>query len=207
MRYAASRAAGLGCLLLLLLAGCGGGSGSSELSGRACLARLDERRVDYRTVDGVDAPQPWCRVDTAVKVARIAAGLDKPATMSCALAARLDQFEREVVQPLAREELGRRVVRTNHLGSFSCRPRNGRGDRLSQHALGRAIDIAGFRLADGSTISIAQDWAGSGAKPRFLRQLARRACQYFSVVLTPDSDADHHNHIHLDLGPDRKCSA
>jgi hypothetical protein len=62
--------------------------------------------------------------------------------MSCALAARLDQFERDVVQPLAREELGRRVVRINHLGSFSCRARNGRGDRLSQHGLGRAIDIA-----------------------------------------------------------------
>ena len=126
--------------------------------------------------------------------------------MSCALAARLDQFEREVVQPLARRELGQRVVRTNHLGSFACRNRNGRGDRLSQHGLGRAIDIAGFRLADGSTVSVAQDWAGDGEKRLFLRYLARRACEYFSVVLTPNSDADHHDHIHLDIGPDRKCS-
>ena len=195
-----------GVLLLLLLAGCGGGPGSTGLSGRACLARLDERHVDYRPLDKVDARQSWCQVDTAVRVKRTTAGLDKPATMSCALAARLDQFEREVVQPLAREELGRRVVRINHLGSFSCRTRNG-GGRLSQHGLGRAIDIAGFRLADGSTIGVAQDWTGSDANRQFLRHLARRACQYFSVVLTPDSDADHHDHIHLDIGPDRKCSA
>jgi hypothetical protein len=207
MRHPAGRAASLASLaLLLLLVGCGGGPGSSELSGRACLARLDERHVDYRPLDTVDAPQSWCRVDTAVRVTRIAAGLDKPATMSCALAARLDQFEREIVQPLARRELGQRVVRTNHLGSFSCRSRNGRGDRLSQHGLGRAIDIAGFRLADGSTVNIAQDWAGSGNKRLFLRHLARRACEYFSVVLTPDSDADHRDHIHLDIGPDRRCS-
>lgn len=207
MRHGAGRAASLaGLLLVLLLAGCGGAPGSSELSGRACLARLDERRVDYRPLDTVDASQSWCRIDTAVKVRRIAAGLDKPATMSCALAARLDRFEREVVQPLARQELGRRVVRVNHLGSFSCRSRNGRGGRLSQHGLGRAIDIAGFRLADGSTVSIAQDWGGSGDKRLFLRHLARRACEYFSVVLTPDSDADHHDHIHLDIGPDRHCS-
>ena len=205
MQHPASGAAYFATLLLLLLAACGRGPGSSELSGRACLARLDERHVDYRPLDKVDAAQSWCQVDTAVRVKRTTAGLDKPATMSCALAARLDQFEREVVQPLAKEELGRRVVRINHLGSFSCRTRNG-GNRLSQHALGRAIDIAGFRLADGSTVGVAQDWARSGANRQFLRHLARRACQYFSVVLTPDSDADHHDHIHLDIGPDRKCS-
>jgi hypothetical protein len=51
-----------------------------------------------------------------------------------------------------------------------------------------------------------QDWAGTGPKRQFLRHLARRACDYFSVVLTPDSDADHHDHIHLDIGPDRRCS-
>ena len=26
------------------------------------------------------------------------------------------------------------------------------------------------------------------------------------VVLTPDSNAEHYDHIHLDIGPDRLCS-
>jgi len=141
-----------------------------------------------------------------VRVTRVAAGLNKPATMSCALAARLDEFERKVVQPVAREELGQRVIRINHLGSFSCRGMNGGGGRLSQHALGRAIDIAGFRLADGSTVSVEHDWAAPGPKRLFLRHLARRACEYFSVVLAPVRKTAHHNHLHLDIGPGRRCS-
>jgi len=125
--------------------------------------------------------------------------------MSCALAARLGEFERAVVQPLAKAELGRRVVRIDQMGSFSCRRVNG-SNRPSQHAKGLAIDIGGFRLSDGTTVSVEHDWNEPGPKRLFLRHLARQACGYFSVVLTPDSNADHHNHLHLDIGPDRLCS-
>jgi hypothetical protein len=189
---------------VLLLAGCGTPSPSS-LSGRACLARLDTQEVAYRSVDSVSAPDARCQIDTAVRVTRVDAGLNHPAVMSCALASRLDDFEREVVQPLAAAELGRRVVRINHLGSFSCRAVSGTG-RLSEHATGRAIDVAGFRLSDGSTVSVEHDWNERGPKRLFLHRLARRACSYFSVVLTPDSNAEHYDHIHLDIGPDRLCS-
>lgn len=100
---------------------------------------------------------------------------------------------------------GRRVVSIDHLGSFSCRAIHGSGS-LSQHALGRAIDIAGFRLSDGTTVSVEHDWSEPGPKRLFLHHLARRACSYFSVVLTPDRNADHYNHIRLDIGPERMCS-
>jgi hypothetical protein len=76
---------------------------------------------------------------------------------------------------------------------------------MSRHAQGLAIDVAGFELADGRVIRVAEDWSGSGAKREFLHALARRACAYFNVVLTPDSDSDHENHFHLDVGPERSC--
>jgi len=189
----------------VLLAGCGGAPGTLELSGRACLARLAAQEVVYRPLDSVEAPSSSCRVDTAVRVSRIEAALTHPAVMSCALASRLDDFEREVVQPLAVEELGRRVVGINHMGSFACRGTNA-GSHLSQHAAGRAIDIAGFGLSDGSTVSVEHGWSDPGPKRLFLHHLARRACGYFSVVLTPDSNPEHYNHIHLDIGPERLCS-
>ncbi|HYC13481.1 MAG TPA: extensin family protein, partial [Stellaceae bacterium] len=34
---------------------------------------------------------------------------------------------------------------------------------------------------------------------------ASRACDYFSVVLSPDSDRYHYNHLHFDIGPWRLC--
>ena len=199
-------AACIACLIVLLLAGCGGAPAPSALSGRVCLAKLDSQLVDYRPLASVSASDTRCGVDTAVRVSRTGARFDKPAVMSCALAARLDDFAREVVQPLARGEFGQSVVRINHFGSFSCRARSGLAGRLSQHAAGRAIDIAGFRLADGRTISIKEDWSASGPERDFLRRLAQRACQYFSVVRTPNSNADHYNHFHLDIGPERLCS-
>lgn len=202
MRHGGLLAALFGALLLLT--GCGGTPGNS-LSGRACLARLDAHHVDYRQLDDAEGSGSQCSVDTAVRVTRVEAGLDRPATMSCGLASRLDDFEREIVQKLVRQELGLGVSRINQMGSFSCRSVKGRS-RLSEHARGRAIDIGGFRLSDGSTVSVERDWNDPGPKREFLRNLARRACEYFSVVLTPDSNADHYNHLHFDIGPDRLCS-
>ena len=193
--------------MMLLLAGCGGAPEHAALSGRACLARLSAHDVAYRSVDIGDPVDSHCQVDTAVKISRIHAAFNHPVTMSCALADRLDEFERDVVQPLALDELGSRASRIDQLGSYSCRRQNSRlAGRWSQHALGQAIDIAGFRLADGTTVSVDRDWSEAGAKGRFLHRLAAKACRYFSVVLTPDSNAEHYNHLHLDIGPDRLCS-
>ena len=195
-------------LLALLLSACGGAPSHTALSGRARLARLAAHDISYKPVDVGDPADPHCAVDTAVKLSRIHAAFNHPATMSCALADRLDEFEREIVQPLTLDELGSRATRIDHLGSYSCRRQNSRtAGRCSQHAQGQAIDIAGFRLSDGTTVSVARDWNAPGAKGEFLHHLARRACRYFSVVLTPDSNAEHYDHLHLDIGPERLCSS
>jgi hypothetical protein len=204
MRHRGWAAAGFG-VALLALAGCGGTPAPSALTGRACLSKLSAEAVSYRSVDSPDAADSRCRIDTPVQVSRVEAALSRPATMSCAMASRLDSFEREVVQPLAKEELGRRVTRIDHLGSFSCRANSSRPSRLSQHALGQAIDIAGFRLSDGSRVSVEHDWGDGGEKGVFLHRLASKACRHFSVVLTPDSNSDHYNHLHFDIGPERFC--
>jgi hypothetical protein len=75
---------------------------------------------------------------------------------------------------------------------------------MSEHATGRAIDLAGFELADGSRVSVKDDW-DEGQRGRFLREIATRACAYFSVVLTPETDRHHRDHLHLDVGPWRAC--
>jgi hypothetical protein len=130
---------------------------------------------------------------------------NQPGVVSCAFAARLEEFTRAVIEPAARARLGEGVRRIRHLGTYSCRRENGASGRWSQHARGSAIDIAGFELESGRVVLVASDWRGSGAKRAFLHDIARAACQSFSAVLTPDSDREHHDHIHLDAGPYRIC--
>ncbi len=172
-------------------------------AGGACFGQLDERGVAYDIVSE-HAAIGGCNVTGAVHVVGLEARFDKPATMTCELALRLDEFEAEIVQAAAQEHFHRRVVDVFQFGAYSCRDINGT-HRLSQHAHGDAIDIAGFELEGGLRILVKTHWHGAGERSRFLHDVARGACRMFNVVLTPDSNADHRDHIHLDLGPYRLC--
>ena len=192
-------------LVLAALSGCGHVPAPVE-SGAACLADLDAHAVAYRPIVMGEPANPRCHIATPVKLSQLDVPLNHPATMSCLLADRLDAFERGAVQRLARQDLGHYVVRIDHLGAYSCRNNTGKRGQLSEHAYGLAIDISGFHLSDGTIVSVERDWPRPGPHSTFLHHLARAACDYFSVVLTPDSNADHFNHFHLDIGPDRLCS-
>jgi hypothetical protein len=192
-------------LVVAVLSGCGHAPAPIE-TGAACLAALDTRAVAYRPVELNEPANPRCFVPTPVNVSQIEVPFNHSTVMSCLLAERLDAFERGALQRLATAELGHYIVRIDHLGAYSCRANTGRRDRLSEHAYGFAIDISGFRLSDGTTINIEHDWSRPGPKSIFLHHLAQAACGYFSVVLTPDSNTDHFNHFHFDIGPDRLCS-
>ena len=167
---------------------------------------LDTAGVSY-ALAAVPASIDACAVEMPVRVSATGIAWNRPGVVSCAFALELDAFIRDEVQPLALARFGQRVRQLRHFGTYACRRETGNGGRWSVHASGRAIDLAGFELADGTRITVERDWRGHGAKSRFLHALARRACGRFSVVLTPDSDRDHRTHIHLDEGPWRLCGA
>jgi len=77
--------------------------------------------------------------------------------------------------------------------------------RRSEHATANALDIAGFVLADGTRITLAQDWDEGGARAAFLRDLRTGACRFFDVVLGPDFNEARRDHFHLDMGRFRTC--
>ncbi|WP_253183247.1 extensin-like domain-containing protein [Sphingobium phenoxybenzoativorans] len=118
---------------------------------------------------------------------------------SCPVVAALKLWEWHVVQPAAQRLFGQPVVRITHFGSYSCRRMYGRssGD-FSEHATADAIDISGFILADGRRISVVGDWAGDDPGGLFLRDVRDGACRLFSTVLSPDYNAAHRDHLHLD---------
>jgi hypothetical protein len=98
------------------------------------------------------------------------------------------------------------VSRIVHFGTYSCRNINHRTiGRRSEHASANALDVAGFVLADGTSVTVAQDWKGDSRKAALLRDLRDGACRFFDVVLGPDYNAAHRDHFHLDMGRYRAC--
>ena len=124
---------------------------------------------------------------------------DRPPT-TCAVSVALELWERTVLTPAAEELFDSKIARIEHLGAYSCRRIYGRdAGAWSKHAAGNAIDIAGFVLADGTRISVLRDWPTEGTKAAFLRRVRDGACRSFSTVLSPEYNAAHADHFHLDM--------
>ncbi len=123
---------------------------------------------------------------------------DTPA-VTCPVATALELWRAKSLQPAARAILGSEIVSIEHLGAYNCRRmRGGSSSAWSEHATANAIDIAGFTLADGSQISVLNDWSGDSDKAQFLRAVRDGACGVFATVLSPDYNTAHADHFHFD---------
>jgi len=165
---------------------------------QACFAALDHGKVDY-----VPAPvhpiEHGCGYLDAAILRRGGVSYGGELLMRCGALVPLLLWQRHVVEPAAEQAFGSRVVAIRNYGTYSCRNINHAPDRpRSQHATANAIDVSGFVLADGTRVSIARDWRDAGAKGRFLHAVRDGACRFFGVVLSPDYNALHHDHFHMD---------
>lgn len=200
--------------LSLLLAACGHrpapapAAPQPQLALPSCYQQLDQYGIGYQRVPDFHTPE-GCGIDEAVRVTKSAIPWNRESLASCPFALTEWDFETHVVQPSAQKFLKHRVVRLDHAGTYDCRDERGSAhpERLSQHAFGKAIDLLGFALDDGTVISVRRDWNDKGAKGQFLREVARGACELFAVVITPKSNAFHADHIHMDTGPFKYCGA
>lgn len=180
----------------------------AELS--QCMAQLTAARVSFRplpdritsatcglTAGGVLGPDMGT-------VARMAPG---DVEMTCRTALALSIWRRQSLEPAAREILGSDVVQIDHFGAYACRAvNNGAGStRVSAHSRAEALDFAGVRLRDGRRIAVAQDWSGDTEEARFLRRIRDDACRIFGTVLSPDYNAVHSDHLHLEATDSRFC--
>jgi hypothetical protein len=130
----------------------------------------------------------------------------EPFALSCPSAVALALWERHSLQPEAHAAFGKEIDRIEHFGSYACRNVYGRssGPR-SQHATANAFDIAGFVLEDGTRIRVLADWKEGSPGSDFLQAVRDGACHFFDTVLSPDYNAAHRDHLHVDLGSWGAC--
>ena len=132
---------------------------------------------------------------------------------------RLVQFE-QVVSAAALELYGRAPSKVLVSASYDCRSVKGKSRRLSEHALGNAIDVAGFDflpspnwpavatpLPGAFEVRVDRHWKAKGdpaieRHARFLEQLTRDlvARHIFRTLLGP-AEPEHADHFHFDMAP------
>jgi hypothetical protein len=204
-----------------------GGMLASACSSHDIAARWNEIRGDAYSLDRVprevvqDA-RAECSPDvrtTAYRGRHLQYG--GAVLVAAAFEPKLEAFERTVVR-LARSYYGRAPERLVHFGVRACRRVRG-ADRLSEHALANAIDVAGFRfgraqaplpagvpasLRGAFTVSIKHHWTLRSAEPvlqlhgRFLRALLDRvrSDRMFRGIVGPGREG-HADHFHFDYAP------
>jgi hypothetical protein len=129
-----------------------------------CLKRLAPLGAEIEV--STPLKQEQCGTPAPVMLKRIGTGANRvefqpPPMLNCAMVASLHAWVEQTLQPAAQEVLGSPIVRVRNASGYACRNRVGsvfHSDRLSEHALANAIDIAGFVTADGRTIDVARHW-------------------------------------------------
>ncbi|OIQ33521.1 MAG: extensin-like protein [Alphaproteobacteria bacterium MedPE-SWcel] len=158
-------------------------------------------------IQGEDAGQiagtlRGCGAKNAVRVRSVAGvQLSTPALMTCDTAKALQKWVKsDVTKAFGRAN---RVTRLRVAAHYSCRTRNNRpGAKISEHGRGRAIDISGFGLEDGTMVTVLKGWRDKSTG-RPLRRLWKAACGPFRTVLGPEADIYHRDHFHLDTARHR----
>lgn len=167
---------------------------------RQALAAAPQDAVDYLALEDY-TPVVQCPLRNVVRLRQTGVAFNAPFTVTCPVALTWLMFERQALQPLAQDLLGTTIAQVDHLGSFACRNIAGSPTgRRSQHASAAALDVAGFRLADGREVSVLEDWDNPAApdESAFLQAVQRKACRFFGTVLGPEYNQAHLNHFHFD---------
>lgn len=150
--------------------------------GQACIDELDAQGIEHRPLGTLREGR--CTVKNAVKITEFpGTSLSGPLTLTCDSAKTFGRFF---------QELGASYI--GHLGSFNCRTIRQTGF-ISEHGYGTAVDITQVDEA-----LVKKDWGDNTQKGEKLARAARIAETIFSNTLTPESNAAHVDHLHLDCG-------
>ncbi|MCR9108399.1 extensin family protein [Marivita sp. XM-24bin2] len=154
--------------------------------------------IQGETVGYVPGRISACGIQDGVRVKSVSGiPLSQGAVLDCRTAKALKKWVVKGMKPTI-GTTGGGVSQIKVAAHYACRTRNNQpGAKVSEHGKGRAIDISGFRLRNGTEVTLLKDWnrRDTGA---VLREMHGRACGIFGTVLGPDSDRFHKDHFHFD---------
>ncbi len=192
-----------------------------ELTDGECYALLTKRGIPFAKVPSARG------VETPIRFTGLLHGVDihggePPAEretspteiVDCRLALALDDFA-EILSD-------HHIVEAAHWSIYRAPPAGAEGP-MTDHPAGLAMDLGSLIEADGSRTGVLEDWrgevgaktCGNGAYPVPATKRAWRlrailcatgAAHIFHLVLTPNFNAAHHDHFHLEIKRHSKYS-
>jgi hypothetical protein len=172
----------------------------------ACLARLRTAGIRFDLPATPVAARAACVIDVPVRLRSIATQtrgateirLPEEPVVSCQFAERLTAWLGKLVAPVIAGRMSA-DLRAVHTGpGYECRNRNGAATgKLSEHAVGQAIDISAFELSGGKSIPVKPD--GDETARDAVATVRTAACGWFTTVLGPGADEAHADHLHVDM--------
>ena len=171
---------------------------SSELRGRRRGSVCGDRGIRGQEISRIRGRISACGIANPVKVTAIdGVTLSTPATLDCTTAKALKQWVHNGAKP-AVGRMGGGIKSLRVVAHYACRTRNNQaGGKISEHARGRAIDIAAINLNNGTALTVLSDWRTS-RKGSVLKRMHRSACGPFGTVLGPNANKYHLDHFHFD---------
>jgi len=184
-------------------------NGPTPRETQQCFTDLSREEVRYSPLPDRDYGG-GCVVRGAVQLIEVGVPVTNLKSITCPLARTFIAWLRNAVAPAAHQMLGSDLVRVETYGTYSCRGVIGRGAEgaktISEHSFANAVDVSGFVLADGRRVTIETGWHSQDEGVRdFLAVIHKSACKRFKTVLSPDYNAAHYNHLHLDMGKGPFC--
>ncbi|MEP4196700.1 MAG: extensin family protein [Aliishimia sp.] len=139
-----------------------------------------------------------CGIKDAVKIRAVSGiSLSQEAVVDCGTAKALKSWVNKSAKPALRNT-GGGLKQLKVAAHYACRTRNNQaGGKISEHGRGRAIDISGFHLNDGSLVTVLKGW-NAPSTSKAMRKMHKDACGPFGTVLGPNSDRFHKDHFHFD---------
>jgi hypothetical protein len=184
----------------------------ANMDGATCERELGKRSIAFTKVAPFDDVLHPVRLGGSLHGVALHGGGGQNDIFDCRLVLAVDDFAARVSEHGVTEML--------YSSAFRSRKQNGCTHKYAglQHCGALALDIHFFKKKDGTTVSVEKDFHGKignstcgGSKPNPVTpqatELWAMVCDaasrgIFNVMLTPNFNAEHFNHIHVEVTPE-----
>ena len=171
-----------------------------------CEQHMRARGIQFTRRDPIQG-ENGCGVAAPYEITTVAGtvAIKPPAIIACETAIALAEWVETAALPYAEKLPGNPALTgLQNASGYVCRGRNNNpAAKLSEHALGRAIDISAFLFEDGNRITVEPRQRTGRPQEAYQKAVRFAACLHFTTVLGPYSDANHNDHLHLDIAKRR----